>query len=92
MIGIHHTKIDYFYHTLCDFYLFHHQEEYVLNQEMIRRFYSVADCQSFTKAAEILQKSIVPSALSDQNPEENIGTQLFNRTTEPSVRRQVNIY
>ena len=53
----------------------------MLDQEMIRTFIQVADCQSFTKAAEMLHKTSAAISYRIKTLEENIGTQLFNRTT-----------
>lgn len=52
----------------------------MLDQEMIRTFIQVADCQSFT-AADVLHKTSAAISYRIKTLEENIGTQLFNRTT-----------
>ncbi len=53
----------------------------MLDQETIRSFINVAECSSFSKAAEAMHKT--PAAISYRIKmlEENIGTLLFNRTT-----------
>lgn len=53
----------------------------MLDQDTIRSFIKVAECNSFSKAAEALHKT--PAAISYRIKmlEESIGTQLFNRTT-----------
>ncbi len=51
----------------------------MLDQEMIRTFIQVADCQSFTKAAEMLHKTSAAISYRIKTLEENIANivQLF---------------
>ncbi|WP_431223412.1 HTH-type transcriptional activator AllS [Serratia sp. L9] len=53
----------------------------MLDQETIRSFIKVAECQSFSRAAELLHKTTATISYRIKTLEESIGTQLFIRTT-----------
>lgn len=53
----------------------------MLDQETIRSFIKVAECQSFSRAAELLHKTTATISYRIKTLEESIGTQLFLRTT-----------
>jgi LysR family transcriptional activator of the allD operon len=53
----------------------------MLDHETIRSFIKVAECQSFSRAAELLHKTTATISYRIKTLEESIGTQLFIRTT-----------
>lgn len=53
----------------------------MLDHETIRSFIKVAECQSFSRAAELLHKTTATISYRIKTLEESIGTQLFLRTT-----------
>ncbi|PVZ87297.1 HTH-type transcriptional activator AllS [Serratia sp. S1B] len=53
----------------------------MLDHETIRSFIKVAECQSFSRAAESLHKTTATISYRIKTLEESIGTQLFIRTT-----------
>lgn len=53
----------------------------MLDHETIRSFINVAECQSFSRAAELLHKTTATISYRIKTLEESIGTQLFIRTT-----------
>ncbi|MGN7973991.1 HTH-type transcriptional activator AllS [Serratia sp. 22264] len=53
----------------------------MLDHETIRSFIKVAECQSFSRAAELLHKTTATISYRIKALEESIGTQLFIRTT-----------
>jgi LysR family transcriptional activator of the allD operon len=53
----------------------------MLDHETIRSFIKVAECQNFSRAAELLHKTTATISYRIKTLEESIGTQLFIRTT-----------
>ncbi len=63
----------------------------MLDHETIRSFIKVAECQSFSRAAELLHKTTATISYRIKTLEESIGTQLFIRTTRSvNLTPQVN--